>query len=111
MKRRNFLTAAGTVGIIGAASSATLASSVYNSISKNILLEEFDAPSIKALDKFASDISENMGSLNLNDNFAQRFTTPTHIVEKNKNSIVFKNKAGQTVSIATKHGKKEIKVF
>jgi len=47
MKRRIFLTAASTVGIVGVASSATVVSSVYKSVSESVILQEFDTPSIK----------------------------------------------------------------
>jgi hypothetical protein len=104
MKRRTFLTAAGTIGAVSIASSATVVSSVYNNVSTSILLEEFDSTSKGALDKFITDINENAESLDLDSSFAKRLAMPVQIIKKDKQNITYKNKAGQTISISSKDG-------
>ena len=104
MKRRIFLTAASTVGIVGVASSATVVSSVYNNLSVSVLLEEFDVPSKNILNKFVSDIAENTAALGLDSNLAKRLAMPVHIIKNEKlnghQSLIYKNKAGQTISLS-----------
>lgn len=104
MKRRIFLSAAGTVGIVGVASSATVVSSVYNNLSVSALLEDFDTPSKKILDKFVSDVSENSESLGLDSKIAKRIAMPVQIIKNETvnghQSLTFKNKAGQTISLS-----------
>lgn len=108
MKRRTFLTAASTVGIVGVASSATVVSSVYNNLSVSILLEEFDTSNKTILDKFVGDITENAENLALDVSFAKRMAMPVQIINKNqigdKQSIIYKNKAGQTITISEENG-------
>lgn len=115
MKRRTFLTAASTIGIVSAASSATVVSSVYNDISTNILLEEFKPSSKNVLDKFLSDVSENATSLGIDSKIAKRLAMPVRIIsnesKKNNQNISYKNKAGQTISICTINGKSSLKIM
>lgn len=115
MKRRTFLTAAGTVGIIGVASSASTVSSVYSSLSTRVLLEEFDAPSKNALDKFIKDVNANAESLGLNASFAKRLAMPVQIISKNSNkegnNLLYKNKAGKVISISVSNGKGSLRVL
>jgi len=113
MKRRTFLTAAATVGAVGAASSATVVSSVYNTINLNILLEEFDPAAKTILDKFVSDIAENAEDLGLDKKMAKKMAMPTRIVSNNlsgkQKSIVYRNAFDQTISISTsKDAKHEV---
>ena len=105
MKRRTFLTAASTIGVVSVASSATVVSAVYNDISTKILLEEFDSSSITVLDKFVADITENTESLGLDSKYAKRLAMPVQIINKDHKNITYKNKAGQTISISSKEGK------
>ncbi len=104
MKRRIFLSAASTVGIVGVASSATVVSSVYNNLGLSALLEDFDTPSKNILNKFVSDIAENTESLGLDSKIAKRLAMPVHIIKNEKlnghQSLTFKNKAGQTISLS-----------
>ena len=104
MKRRTFLTAAGTVGIVGVASSATVVSSLYNNLSTSVLLEEFDTTSKKAFDKFLADIAENAKSLGIDATYSKSIAMPVQIIsidtKKSSQSIVYKNKVGQTVSLS-----------
>lgn len=104
MKRRIFLTAASTVGIVGVASSATVVSSVYKSVSESVILQEFDTPSIKILDKFVSDIAENSKSHGLDSEFAKRLAMPVQIIKNEKSDghqcIIYKNKAGEIISLS-----------
>ena len=111
MKRRTFLTAASTIGVVSVASSATVVSSVYNNLSTSVLLEEFDSPSQIVLDKFIADINENTESLGLSSKFAKRLAMPVQIINNEKQNIVYKNKAGQTISISTKNGKGKLKLL
>ena len=110
MKRRTFLNTAGTIGVVGLTSSATLANSVYKDISSNQLLEEFDAPTRKAYEKFVFSISENIESVGVQSNLSITICMPTKIIEKTKNSITYKNRGGQTVSITMKNGVNQIRV-
>lgn len=104
MKRRTFLTAASTVGIVGAASGATIATSVYNNLSLSVLLEEFDTPAKKVLDKFEADVIENAESHELDVNLAKRIVLPAQIISKDtKNGVqtmIYKNKCGHVVSLS-----------
>jgi hypothetical protein len=111
MKRRTFLTAASTIGVVSVASSATVVSSVYNDISTNLLLSEFDSTSKSTLDKFISDISENTESLGLDFKYAKRLAMPVQIIKKDSNTITYKNKAGHTILISTENGKGQLKLF
>lgn len=109
MKRRTFLTAAGTIGAVSIASSATVVSSVYNSLSSQILLEEFDAISKTALDKFIVDFNENSESLNLNLNIAKSLVMPVQVLTKTKQELIYKSMSGETISISNKNGIGELK--
>ncbi len=104
MKRRTFLTAAGTVGTIGVASSATSVTSLYSNINTSVLLAEFDTPTRTMLDKLISAVSENALSLGLDSKIAKHIAMPVHIISKDfskgSQSIVYKNKAGQVVSMS-----------
>jgi hypothetical protein len=104
MKRRTFLTAAGTVGTIGVASSATSVTSLYNNINTSVLLAEFDTRSRSMLDKLISDVTENAKSLGLDSKIAKRLVMPVHIISKDSSkgnqSIVYKNKDGQVISLS-----------
>ena len=115
MKRRIFLSAASTVGIVGVASSATVVSSVYKNLSVSVSLQEFNEPSKKILDKFVSDIAENTESLGLDSNLAKRLAMPVHII-KNENlnehqSIIYQNKAGQTISLSEGFKNKKVVIL
>ena len=114
MKRRTFLTAASTVGIVGAASGATVVSSVYNNLSVNVLLEEFDTPSKKVLNKFVGSIAENVESLGLDSSLAKRLAMPRQIIENDikdgHQNIIYKNKAGQTITISMIDGVGKIRI-
>ena len=111
MKRRTFLTAASTIGVVSVASSATVVSSVYKDISTKILLEEFDTSSKTVLDKFISDISENTASLGLDSKYAKRLAMPVQIIKKDLENITYKNKAGHTILISTKNGIGQLKLL
>ena len=111
MKRRTFLTAASTIGVVSVASSATVVSSVYNNLSTSVLLEEFDSSSIKILDKFVTDITENTELLGLDSKIAKRIAMPVQIISNKKQNILYKNRDGQTISISTLNGKSCVKVL
>ncbi|MEM9549484.1 MAG: hypothetical protein AAGA77_26170 [Bacteroidota bacterium] len=105
MKRRTFLTATATVGAIGAASGATVVSSMYNTINLNILLEEFDAPAKVLLEDLVSAVSENIQELDLDSNFAKKMAMPVQILSNNltgkEKSISYRNKYNQTITLYT----------
>lgn len=111
MKRRTFLTAASTIGVVSVASSATVVSSLYNNLSTSVLLEEFDSPSKIVLDKFIADVNENVESLGLDSKYAKHLALPVQIINKDKQNITYKNKAGQTISISTKNGKGKLRLL
>lgn len=115
MKRRTFLTAAGTVGVVGVASSATVVSSVYNGMSLNILLEEFDSHSKTALDKLVCDITENADSMGLNASRAKKMAMPVQILSNDNKGgrqiITYKNKLGQTITLTASKNKPSKVVF
>jgi hypothetical protein len=105
MKRRTFLTAASTIGAVSIASSATVVTSFYSDYSTSLLLEEFDSPAKVVLDKFVADVSENAKSLGLDSTLAKRLAMPVQIIKKDNKNIIYKNKAGQIISISSKDGK------
>ncbi len=108
MKRRTFLTAASTVGVVGVASSATVVSSVYNNLSLSVLLEDFDDSNKKVLDKFVANIKENTESLGLDAAFAKDLAMPVQIIcmdsKKAGQNIIYKNKTGQIISLSVENG-------
>jgi len=112
MKRRTFLTATSTIGIVGVASGATVVNSVYNNISSSLLLEEFNTPSKKVLDKFICDVTENAESLGLDSSIFKKIAMPVKIVSNNSvkgnHNIVYKNKSGKTVSINIEKGQERV---
>ena len=113
MKRRTFLTAAGTVGTIGVASSAASVTSLYSNINTSVLLAEFDTPTKSMLDKLVGDVTENALSLGLDSKIAKRLAMPVHIISKESSkgnqSIVYKNKAGQIISMSIKNNIEKVK--
>ena len=115
MKRRTFLTTTATVGAIGAASGATVVSSVYNNISLNILLEEFDASAKVILEDLVSSVSENTQELDLDHSFAKKMAMPVQILSNNltgkEKSISYKNKYNQTITLYTaKNAQHKVKI-
>jgi D-arabinose 1-dehydrogenase-like Zn-dependent alcohol dehydrogenase len=114
MKRRTFLSATSTIGIVGVASSATLATSLYTNLSTSVLLEDFNETSKKVLDKFVSDISENAKVLGLDSDLAKRIAMPVHIFSnvssKNSQSITYKNKNGQYILLTVENGSGHVKI-
>ena len=96
MKRRTFLTVTGTIGIAGAVSGATVVSSVYSSVSANLLIGEFSAPTKNAFDNFIENVAQNAQETEIDEKFIQQTVTPVQIINKkfdgNNHSIVFKNK-------------------
>ncbi|MFT6335400.1 MAG: hypothetical protein ACI86M_001888 [Saprospiraceae bacterium] len=115
MKRRTFLTAAGTVGTIGIAASATSVTSLYNSINTTVLLADFDTSSKNMLDKLISDATENTLSLGLDSKIAKNLAMPVHVISKDSSkgnqSIVYKNKAGQIISMSIENNIEKVKIL
>lgn len=115
MKRRTFLTAAGTVGTIGVASSATSVTAIYSNINTSVLLSEFDSPVKKMLDKLVDDVTENTLSLGLDSKIAKRLAMPVHIISKDSTqgsqSIVYKNKAGQIISMSIENNIEKVTIL
>ena len=108
MKRRTFLTASSTLGIIGTVSGASIVSSVYSSMSTNILLEEFNPSTRNILDKFTADVALNIQSLGLDKKIAKLIVTPTQIVNRkstgNDQDITYKNKYNEYISMSVVNG-------
>lgn len=112
MKRRAFLTTSGTVGVFGAVSATSVASSVFNSINTSVLLEEFDTETRAALDNFLAKTTENIQSLELDEKLAKQIVMPVRIISKDaKNqSIVYKNKQGAYVSLSVNDGVETVSI-
>ena len=110
MKRRTFLSAAGTVGIIGAASATTVVSSVYTNLGTQAILEDFHPTAKIAFEKFMNDAIENTDGLGLNRKIAKNLARPVQIVRKDKKDIIYKNGAGQQICISVKNGKSKLTI-
>lgn len=114
MKRRTFLTASSTLGIAGTVSGASVVSSVYSSISTDILLEEFKPDTRKVLDKFMADVALNVQELGLDKKIAKRIFTPVQIINKkmvgSNQNITFKNKSGEYISLSGAKNNKRISI-
>ena len=114
MKRRIFLSAASTIGIAGAVSSASVVSSAYSSVSTSLLLEDFSPSTRIILDKFQANAVESCQELGLNAKHAKVLTTPVQIISKTTKGddqhITFKNKAGEYVSLSIINGAEKIKI-
>lgn len=104
MKRRSFLSAAGTVGTIGVATGATSITSLYSNINTSVLLSDFDMTSKAMLDKLINDAKENALSLGLDPKLSKRLAMPVHIISNDFSNgdqrIVYKNKAGLVISMS-----------
>ena len=111
MKRRSFLSAAGTIGVVSVAAGSTVVSSVYHDITTNQLLAQFDDQSKQALDKFISDLEENSSELGLENSLARKIALPTNITKIEKNKIEYKNRLGSKISITTKNGNTKLRLI
>ena len=111
MKRRSFLSAAGTIGVVSVAAGSTVVSSVYHDITTNQLLAEFDEASRKTLDKFIYDLEENSSELGLESSLARKIALPASITKKTKNNIEYKNRLGSTISITEKGGIRKLRIL
>ena len=110
MKRRSFLSAAGTIGVVSVAAGSTVVSSVYHDITTNQLLAEFDTDSRKTLDKFIYDLEENATELGLDGTMARKIALPTSITRNEKKKIEYKNRLGSTISITVEDGKRKLRI-
>lgn len=114
MKRRSFLVATGTVGIAGAVSGATVVSSAYSSISRSVLLEEFNSKSKNALDNFLAKVKLNVESLGLDAKFAEHIVMPVRIIsnkiDAGHQKISYKNKSGNYISLSVIDGVERVEV-
>jgi len=113
MKRRNFLSAAGTVGLVGTISGSTIISSTYSSVNSQMLLSEFSKATKKTFNKLITNVSANFKSLGLDGKFVDLIVQPTKIVSKKSlkgdQRITYLNGSGEFVSISIKQGKEHIK--
>ncbi len=114
MKRRVFLSTTGALGIAGAASGASVVSSVYTSLSTNVSLAEFSPATKTILDHFVSELTLNGEEHGLKQDHIASIAMPVRIIKKefnNKNQrIVYKNKAGNYVALSIKNGEKVIQI-
>ena len=114
MKRRMFLSTAGTVGAVGAVSGATVVSSAFTSISTSVSLAEFSRSTKTALDNFAAQLTQNIKELDLPKDLAESIALPVRIIKKNfekdNHSVVYKNKTGKYVSLTIKKGVETIRI-
>lgn len=114
MKRRTFLTASSTIGIVGAVSGSTVVSSVYTSMSTSVLLEEFDPATKGVYDKFIVDVKENIQDSEMDEKLANKVFTPVQIISKKTTGrnpqIVYKNKAGEYVRLSVINGNQKVEI-
>ena len=110
MKRRTFLSAAGTVGIVGTASATSVVSSVYTTLGTQAVLEDFHPMAKIAYDKFLNDAIKNTEALGLHTKVAKNLVRPVQIVRKDKNDIVYRNGYGQQICITVKNGKSKLTI-
>ena len=114
MKRRAFLTASGTIGIVGAMSGTSVVSSVFSGISEHVSLEEFNPATRSILDKFMADTATNIQELGLDAKIAKQLVTPVRIISKkasgNDVKIVYKNKAKDCVTLSITKGVERIHI-
>lgn len=114
MKRRNFLTATGTVGIVGVVSGSTVLSSAYNSISTSVALEEFKPATKDLLHQFIAEVKDNVQSLGLEENITNLVTMPIRIIRNDSESkdqkIVYKNQSGEYITMSVVNGRTKIEV-
>lgn len=115
MKRRMFLSSAGMVGIVGAASGgAPILSSAYSSISKNVSLADFSTDSKKVLDGFVKGLTDNFASFDQGTQLVNRIAMPVRIIstnfKKNNHRIVYKNQVGDYVTLTMKNGVESIHI-
>ena len=114
MKRRTFVTLSSTMGMASAVSGASVVSSVYSNMNNSILLEEFNAPTKNVLDKFMDEVTQNIQSLGLDSKLVKDIVFPKRIIKKDSTidgeNIMYKNKAGNCISISVVKGKKQIKI-
>lgn len=104
MKRRTFLSATGTFGIVGAASGASVVSSVYTSLSEHVSLKEFSSETKIVLDHFLSELVQNVEEHGVGEEHISSLAMPVRIIKKefgeNKHRIIYKNKAGNYVDLS-----------
>lgn len=114
MKRRNFVATAGTIGVATAVSGATVASSTYSSISSGMLLKEFTPVSKNVLDRFSKEVRQNFIDLGMDEKLVKQMTVPVQIIrnktKEGQESIVFKNKSGDYISLTCINGVDRIAV-
>lgn len=114
MKRRTFLSAAGTLGIVGAASSTTLATAAYHGLSAQAALKEFTPLSKTTLDGFVKDLAQNLADYPYAKDLIHRTATPLLVMDKKitnkQHQIVYKNKAGQYITLTTSHKQQSVKI-
>ncbi len=110
MKRRSFLSTAGTIGVVGTVSTASLANSAYTSLSTQASLAEFSKLHHSALTSFTANIQENLQGHELAHNLSSQIALPVRILKKESKAISYKNKAGQNVSLGFKNGLAQVRI-
>jgi len=114
MKRRTFLTTSSTVGVASAVPGGFVASSIFSSINTSMLLKEFNSSTKSVLDKLMTDVKLNLKSMDLDEDLAKKIVMPVKIIKKKSSSgnhsILYKNKAGEFVSLSVSKGVQRIKI-
>ncbi len=114
MKRRQFIATTGAVGIASVVSGTSVASSAFDSISSREALKEFTPETKGGLDKFATEVAQNIQDQGLDQKYANLITAPVRIISKNQKngtqSIVYKNKAKEFVSLTVSKKETRIKI-
>ncbi|MFK8009393.1 MAG: hypothetical protein AB8H03_23735 [Saprospiraceae bacterium] len=114
MKRRTFVTLSSTIGMASAVSGASVLTSAYSSMNNSILLEEFNVPTKNVLDNFIIEVTQNVKSLGLDIKLVKDLVSPVQIIKNDStndgHNIMYKNKAGNHISISVAKEKKQIKI-
>ena len=111
MRRRHFLAAAGTVGIATTVSAGSVASAAFTSINASVLLQEFQPAAKTVYDSFLTTAATNFESLGLEgQQHIKRIVLPTRTMSQGPEHIVYRNQAGQYISLYTTKGMEWIKV-
>ncbi len=112
MKRRNFISTTGTAALIGATSSLSAASSVYNSFSSEAAMLEFSDKTKKVLDGFVESLNFNLKDKPANQQLSTQIAMPIRIIDKDfgrtSHTIIYKNKLGQYIKLSSEKGKETI---
>jgi hypothetical protein len=114
MKRRNFISTTGTAALIGATSSLSAASSIYNNLSSETALMEFSDSTKKGLDNFINELQFHFKDHSESQMLISQLSKPMRIISKQEGkenqAIVYKNKTGNYIKISIQKGKEVVQI-